>query len=80
MYKFKIITCYICKEKKYVFAEVLSKSQTRLGPQIANPQSVSFAGGPQKNQIICHVLKFFADRPHLVFIDCDSVNNFSASQ
>jgi hypothetical protein len=61
-------------------AEVLSKSQTRLGPQIANPQSVSFAEGPQNEQIICDLRKFFANRPLLVFIDCDSVNNFSASQ
>ncbi len=49
------------------------KSQTRLGPQIANPQSVTFAEGPQIKQIIL-VSKFadlrfsdlFADRPPLL--------------
>jgi hypothetical protein len=43
--------CYICKEKKYVFADFrtfsVRKSQKRLCPQTAIPQSAKFAKGPQ---------------------------------
>ncbi len=40
---------YICKEKKYVFADSrqFCKSKIRLGPQIINPQSATFAEGSQ---------------------------------
>jgi hypothetical protein len=40
---------YICKEKNYVFAEVLIP-QKLLVPQIANRQIVTFAEGPQKGR------------------------------
>jgi hypothetical protein len=46
-------TLYVinAKRKKYVFADLwkfwVYKSQKRLGPQIANPQSVAIAEGPQ---------------------------------
>ncbi len=42
---------YICKEKNYVFADLLKfeigKHNKRSGPQIANPQRAAFAEGPQ---------------------------------
>ncbi len=43
---------YICKEKKYVFADLRkSENKKRLCPQIENPKSVTFAEGPQISQI-----------------------------
>jgi hypothetical protein len=39
---------YICKKKKYVFADLRkSANKKRFCPQIENPQSVTFAEGPQ---------------------------------
>ncbi len=40
---------YICERKNYVFADLrkLCKSKIRSGPQIVNPQSVTFAEGSQ---------------------------------
>ncbi len=56
----RVIKAYICKGKNYVFAVCrgfkasnwVRKSQIRkllkvYGPQIANPQSATFAEGPQ---------------------------------
>jgi hypothetical protein len=47
------IICYvICKEKMYVFADLRPQITKRLGPQIANPQSATFAESLQIQQII----------------------------
>jgi hypothetical protein len=51
VYKFQSLICYICKEKMKVFAGVLGPQITkRLGPQIANPRSFTFAKGPKSNK------------------------------
>jgi hypothetical protein len=74
----KAFKAYICKEKNYVFADVLSP-QKQLGPQTANPQIAKNILSASRKSAKCYicgrsanlskkiVLKFcgtyFADRP-----------------
>ncbi len=44
MHKFELERyMFICKEKKYVFADFTNPQIKKIGPQIANPQSATFA-------------------------------------